>query len=102
MHDIEHVETHAGGASIALALLYESLAPEVHRNDLSRPVYALWHTAPYHTEAPCARIARTDISVCSGFENGRRVENPTGEFGTPLNHGQAQSHGVHVGCIIGG
>ena len=63
MGDIQYVEPYAGGASIALALLYEDFASEVYINDLSRPVFALWHTILHHTEDLCSRIERTNINM---------------------------------------
>src|SRR5437867_1496449 len=43
--DVDYFEPYAGGAAIALALLFEEYASTAHINDLSRPVYAFWHSA---------------------------------------------------------
>ena len=44
LHNVHYVEPYAGGAAVALTVLLAEYAAEVHINDLSRPVYAFWHT----------------------------------------------------------
>lgn len=61
--DIEYVEPYAGGASLALALLFEECASVIHVNDLSRPVYAFWYSALNHTEKLCDRILATEVTL---------------------------------------
>lgn len=61
--DIEYVEPYAGGAGLALALLYEEYASSIHINDLSRPVFAFWHAALNRTEEFCQRIDSVDVTV---------------------------------------
>jgi len=61
--DVQYVEPYAGGAAIALALLMEEYASVVHINDLSRPVYAFWHSALNNTVELCRRIERVKVSM---------------------------------------
>lgn len=61
--DIEYAEPYAGGAAIALALLFEEYAEVIHLNDLSRPVFAFWSSALYDTQDLCARIRCTPITM---------------------------------------
>ena len=63
MRDIEYVEPFAGGASVALALLLNEYAATIHLNDLSRPVYAFWHSVLNETRALCQKIEQTDITI---------------------------------------
>jgi len=42
--DGEYVEAYAGGAAIGLELLFHDYVSRIHINDLSRPVYAFWHS----------------------------------------------------------
>jgi DNA adenine methylase len=63
LRDIQYVEPYAGGAAIALALLFEEYASVVHINDLSRPVYAFWHAVLNHTEDLCRRVEKTKITM---------------------------------------
>lgn len=63
MRDIQYVEPYAGGASLALALLFEEYAATIHINDLARPVYAFWDSVLNDTEALCRRIERTPVTM---------------------------------------
>lgn len=63
LKDINYVEPYAGGAAIALALLFEEYASTVHINDLSRPIYAFWHTVINETADLCRRIALTKVTM---------------------------------------
>lgn len=66
--DGHYVEPYAGGAGIALSLLFHECASHVHINDLSKPVYAFWHSAINETEALCTMIEQTPVSVDKWFE----------------------------------
>ena len=63
LKDIQYVEPYAGGAAVALALLFGEYASVVHINDLSRPVYAFWHSVLHSTVELCRRIERTKITM---------------------------------------
>jgi DNA adenine methylase len=63
LRDIQYAESYAGGASIALALLFEEYASVIHINDLSRPVYAFWYLALNDCEALCRRIERVEVTM---------------------------------------
>ncbi|MEO8378864.1 MAG: DNA adenine methylase [Acidobacteriota bacterium] len=61
--DVNYAEPYAGGAAIALALLFDERAATVHMNDLSRPVFAFWHTVLNHTAELCRRIDRVNVTM---------------------------------------
>src|SRR5882762_11670499 len=61
--DIQYAEAYAGGASIALALLFEEYASFIHINDLSRPVYAFWYLVLNDCEAFCRRIEQVNVTM---------------------------------------
>ena len=63
LKDIQYVEPYAGGASVALALLFEEYASSAHINDLSRPVFAFWHSVLNQTDELCRRIERVKITM---------------------------------------
>jgi len=63
LKDIEYAEPYAGGAAIALGLLFEERASKVHLNDLSRPVYAFWRTVLDDTADICRRIKRVNVTM---------------------------------------
>ncbi|MBL8644979.1 MAG: DNA adenine methylase [Rhodospirillaceae bacterium] len=61
--DIEYAEPYAGGASVALGLLFGEHASIVHINDLSRPVYSFWHSVLNDSEELCERIQKAKLSM---------------------------------------
>ena len=63
LKDIEYAEPYAGGASMALTLLFEEYASAIHINDLSRPVYAFWHTVLNEADELCRRIDRVKVTM---------------------------------------
>ena len=63
LRDIEYVEPYAGGASMALDLLFNEYASAIHINDLSRPVFAFWKTLLEENERLCCRIDATPVTV---------------------------------------
>jgi DNA adenine methylase len=63
LKDIHYVEPFAGGAAIPLALLFEEYATIVHLNDLSRAVFAFWHSVLNDNEQFCERIERAKLSI---------------------------------------
>lgn len=63
LKDVQYVEPYTGGAAIALAVLLEEYASVIHINDLSRPVYAFWHTVLNDTAKLCRRIERVRVTM---------------------------------------
>lgn len=61
--DGEYVEPYAGGAAIALELLFHEYVARVHVNDISKPVYAFWKSVLDRTEELCRRVRDTDITI---------------------------------------
>ena len=63
LKDVQYAEPFAGGAAIGLTLLFERYASRIHVNDLSRPVFALWHLMLNDAESLCARIEETAVTM---------------------------------------
>lgn len=63
LQDIHYVEPYAGGSAIALDLLFGEYASVIHINDLSRPVYAFWHSVLNETKELCRRIERVSVTM---------------------------------------
>jgi len=63
LSDGTYVEPYAGGAAIAWELLLTGVVRRVEINDLSRPIFAFWHSALYETDDLCRLIKETDIDV---------------------------------------
>ena len=58
-----YVEPYAGGAGLALSLLFNSYVHEIHLNDIDLSLYALWDTILNNTEQLCHLIEKTAISI---------------------------------------
>jgi DNA adenine methylase len=58
-----YVEPYAGGAGIAISLLYLEYVSHVHLNDLDRSVHAFWRSVIDQPEALCKLILDTPITV---------------------------------------
>jgi DNA adenine methylase len=63
LYDIQYAEPYAGGAAVALALLFEEYASVIHINDLDRPVFAFWHCVLNETDELCARLERVKVTI---------------------------------------
>ena len=63
LRDVQYAEPFSGGAAVALALLLEEHASIVHINDLSRPIYAFWHTVLNETKDLCRRIQNVNVTM---------------------------------------
>lgn len=61
--DGHYVEPYAGGASVALFLLFNGYVKKITINDSDRAIYAFWHSVINHTEKFCNLIEQTDITV---------------------------------------
>jgi DNA adenine methylase len=59
----DYVEPYAGGASVALSLLFEDYVSTVHINDLNLGVHDFWHSVLYHTEELCSLISQASLTV---------------------------------------
>ena len=63
LRDVKYAEPYAGGAAIALALLFEEYASTIYINDLSRPIYAFWHTVLNRNSELCRRVERVKVTM---------------------------------------
>jgi DNA adenine methylase len=63
--DGEYVEPYAGGAAVALELLFHEYVSRVHINDLSRPIFAFWHSVLQHPEQLCKLVKDTPLTMKS-------------------------------------
>lgn len=58
-----YLEPYAGGASVALALLFEEYASRIHINDINRSVHAFWDAVLNDTDNLCARIRMVRVDM---------------------------------------
>lgn len=61
--DGEYAEVYAGGAAVALSLLYEGYVRRIHINDVDPAVHAFWATALDHTDELVRRVRDADVSM---------------------------------------
>lgn len=59
----EYVEPYAGGASVALSLLFEEFVSHIYINDINPGVFAFWTAVLGQPDELCKRILRTKPSV---------------------------------------
>jgi len=102
-----YVEPYAGGAGVALSLLYDGYVSSVHLNDLNRSIYAFWHSALYENDALCDLIERTHI--CMDEWNAQRNVQDNAEKKSLLELGfstfflnRTNRSGIIKGGVIGG
>lgn len=102
----EYVEPYAGGASVALSLLFEEYASHVHINDLSPGVAAFWRVVLADPTTLCTRIDGVHVTV-DEWRQQRMVQDQPGAsdldlaFSTFFLNRTCRS-GIIGGGIIGG
>lgn len=62
LYDGEYIEPYAGGAAIALELLFHEYVSRIYINDLSRPINAFWISILHATDQFCKLVRDTPIS----------------------------------------
>jgi len=58
-----YVEPYAGGAAVALFLLFEGFVQKVTINDKDRSIYAFWHSVLNETDQLCDMIDKAELTV---------------------------------------
>ena len=73
--DGTYIEPYAGGASVALTLLFSEYANRIKINDIDRSIYAFWHSVLEETEGLCRLITDTPVTMAvkSHIRNRRPV-----------------------------
>lgn len=61
--DGTYIEPYAGGASVALTLLFSEYASNIKINDIDRSIYAFWHSVLNETEALCRLVDDTPVDM---------------------------------------
>lgn len=70
----EYVEPYAGGASVALSLLFDGYVSRIHINDLDRSVYAFWHSILFETDSFCRMVRDRCVSTAE-WSRQRAIQN---------------------------
>lgn len=58
-----YIEPYAGGASVALTLLFSEYASKIKINDIDRSIYAFWYSVLNETEKLCRMISDTPVNM---------------------------------------
>jgi len=61
--DGHYIEPYAGGASVALFLLFNNIVKKITINDKDRSIYAFWHSVLNETNELCRLIEETELTV---------------------------------------
>ncbi len=61
--DAPYIELYAGGAGVAIALLFDEFSSHIHINDVNRSIYAFWHSVVNETDQLCSLIRSTEITI---------------------------------------
>jgi DNA adenine methylase len=102
----EYVEPYAGGASVALSLLFEQYATHIHINDLDRSLAAFWRVVLYRTDELTSMISAATVDM-EQRERQRAVQEATDPgdlelaFSTFFLNRTSRS-GIIGGGVIGG
>lgn len=68
-----YIEPYAGGASVALSLLFSQHASRIKINDIDRSIYAFWHCVLNETDELCRLIMDTPVNM-ETWERQREVQ----------------------------
>lgn len=104
--DGEYAEVYAGGAAVALSLLFGQYARRVHINDLDPGVHAFWAAARDHPEELCRRIRKVRLTIRE-WERQRAVQfskdpDPIDLAFSTLFLNRTNRSGIVRGGVIGG
>ena len=107
LFDGHYVEPYAGGAGLALSLLFSEFASQIHINDLDKSVYCFWRSVLFETEALCNLIESTEVTI-NEWHNQKAVQENL-DSATCLKIGfstfflnRTNRSGILKGGVIGG
>lgn len=101
-----YTELYAGGASVALTLLFEEYSSAVHINDINLGVFAFWHSVLHETEALCRRVRMVPLNMRE-WDRQRAVQSATAPSLVDLGFStfylnRTNRSGIVAGGVIGG
>ena len=102
----DYVEPYAGGASVALELLFEDYADTIHINDLNPGVHSFWQAVLGETAELCDRIENTRVTM-DEWHRQRAVADSPDSSGLDLGFAtfflnRTNRSGIISGGVIGG
>ncbi|TKK33567.1 DNA methyltransferase [Pseudomonas sp. CFBP13528] len=79
--DGHYAEPYAGGAGVALELLFHEYASTIHINDFDPAVHAFWDAAVNHTDKLCQLISETEVNM-ENWHRYKAIMDNSQEFST--------------------
>lgn len=73
--DGHYAEPYAGGAGVALELLFHEYVSHIHINDFSRPIYAFWKSILDDTDRFLGLVKKTKLSVAAWDKQKKIISN---------------------------
>lgn len=106
--DGHYVEPYAGGASVALYLLFNGYVKEITINDYDRAIYAFWYSVLNNPEKLCRKIRNAKVDLENWrkqkiVQNGKEQEKDLLKLGfSTLFLNRTNYSGIIDGGMIGG
>jgi DNA adenine methylase len=102
-----YVEPYAGGAAVAMELLLQEYVPKVYINDISAGVAAFWRSLLDNTEALCAAIVGTKVTMDEWHRQRAIQQDPEGHDDLTLGlstffMNRTNRSGILAAGVIGG
>lgn len=80
LYDGLYVEPYAGGASVALSLLFNEYASRIIINDIDRSIFAFWDSVLNRTDELCKLIKDTPVNV-KVWDEQKRIQREKSRYG---------------------
>lgn len=103
----DYLEPYAGGAGVALDLLFNGYCKNIHINDFDVAIYNFWKSITEDTEGFLKKVVDTDVTIEEWFKQKEVLANP--EIHSTLEHGfstfflnRTNRSGILKGGVIGG
>jgi DNA adenine methylase len=80
LYDGLYVEPYAGGASVALSLLFNEYASQIIINDIDKSIFAFWDSVLNSTDELCKLIRDTPVNVKTWDEQ-KRIQKEKTRYG---------------------
>jgi DNA adenine methylase len=107
LYDSIYVEPYAGGASVALALLYNEYVSKIIINDIDRSIYAFWYCVLNETEKFCKLIEEIPLTI-EEWKKQRDIQRNKKKYGlfklgfSTFYLNRTNRSGILNGGVIGG
>lgn len=102
-----YIEPFAGGAGLAMRLLFENKVKKVVINDIDKSIYAVWYSILYFPDAFIKKIEDTEINMNEWYKQ-KKIQNHKDEVSildlgfSTLFLNRTNRSGIIKGGVIGG